>query len=206
MQVAGLILAGGQAHRLGGQDKALVKLGGRALISYAIANLERQCAPVLISAAGDPARFASLGAERVIADDLAGFQGPLAGILAGLDWLARETPGVSHMLSLPVDTPFAPHDLVARLALTLQQKVPAVAASRGRLHPAIALWPLALRHDLRALVVGQGLRAVNKILDAFGSTSAAWNDSAFDPFFNINSADDLAKAETLLSVISRQHD
>lgn len=212
MQVAGLVLAGGQARRLGGQDKALARLGNRALISYAIANLAQQCAPVLISAAGDPARFAGFGAARVIADDLTGFQGPLAGILAGLDWLAIEAPDVSHMLSLPVDTPFAPHDLVARLTRVGQPMIPAVAISEGRRHPAITLWPLALRDALRALVVGRGLRAVNAVLEALGSTSATWDDAAlkdeaaFDPFFNINSADDLAKAETLLGQMSRQHD
>ncbi len=204
MQVAGLVLAGGQARRLGGQDKALVRLGGKALVSYALAGLARSCTPVLISAAGDPARFAAFGAARVIADDLPGFQGPLAGILAGLDWLEREAPGVTHMLSLPVDTPFAPDDLAARLAVASKPDParPATAASNGALHPAITLWPLAVRDALRVMVVEEEMRAVSKVLQRLGSRSVAWDHLPHDPFFNINNPADLADAEALLRQMS----
>lgn len=200
MRIAGLILAGGQARRLGGRDKALVALNGKPLMAYAFATLTKQTAPVLISAAGDLARFGGLVPGVAIADDLPGFQGPLAGILAGLDFLARTVPDVSHMLSLPVDTPFAPGDMARRLQAAMALAgVPASAAYAGRLHPAVTLWPLATRQALRAMVEGDDIRAVTKALARLNGVSVAWDDLAYDPFFNINSAEDLARAEVILA-------
>ncbi len=201
MRSAGLILAGGQARRLGGRDKALVELGGKTLVAHVHARLARQTAPVLISAAGDLTRFANLAPAATLADDLPGFQGPLAGILAGLDWLARAAPAVTHMLSLPVDTPFAPEDLAQRLqgARVVGADVPASACHGGRLHPAVTLWPLALRHALRSMVEQENIRAVTKALLRLDGVSVAFDHLKDDPFFNINSPDDLARAQALLA-------
>ncbi|MBV1705698.1 MAG: molybdenum cofactor guanylyltransferase [Hyphomicrobiales bacterium] len=201
MTTAGLILAGGQGRRLGGRDKALVELGGKPLIAYVHACLARQTAPVLISAAGDPRRFAGFAAQAVLADDLPGFQGPLAGIVTGLDWLARSAPTVTHMLSLPVDTPFAPDDLASGLrgAMPAGIDVPVTAFCGGRLHPAVTLWPLGARGALRHMVEEEQIRAVTQALTRLGGVARAWDQSKDDPFFNINSADDLARAHMLLA-------
>ena len=111
---AGLVLAGGLARRMGGGDKVLRPLGGRAMLDHVLASLRPQVAACLLNANGDPARFGAWGLP-VAADGMPDFPGPLAGVLAGMDWVAEHRPDLPWLVSLPGDNPFAPPDLVARL-------------------------------------------------------------------------------------------
>lgn len=198
---AALFLAGGEARRLGGADKALIRVAERPLIAYAIERAGPQARDQLISANGDPSRFATFGLP-VVADEGPERSGPLAGLLAGLDWFARERPAVTHVLSLPADTPFPPSDLISRLAAALPTVAGiAVAASAGRNHHAVALWPVAIRTALRA-ALDDGERAVSRFAARFPLASVEWPVHPYDPFFNINTADDLAKAEAIALSLS----
>lgn len=183
---------------MGGVDKALLTLAGRPLIAHLIARLAPQCAPLAINANGDPARFGFTGLT-VLPDGMAGQQGPLAGILAGLDWAA--SIGATGMISAAVDTPFPPADLAQRLCHAAGASGVAVAASPDaqgalRLHPTFGLWPVALRHDLRAWL-GTGERKVMLWAKVQGAGVADFPPVPFDPFFNINTPDDLRAAERL---------
>ena len=188
-----IILAGGRATRLGGGDKCLLDLGGRPMLGGIIDRLVPQCGPLALNANGDPARFADFGLP-VLPDSLAGFPGPLAGILAGMDWAA--SLGARRVLSVAGDTPFFPRDLARRLAGAGQGIV--LAASRdagGRVqdHPTFGLWPTALRDDLRAFLT-RGERRVRGFARDHGAALAVWDAGPVDPFFNINTPEDLDRA------------
>jgi molybdopterin-guanine dinucleotide biosynthesis protein A len=195
----GLILNGGLARRMGGADKGLLALAGRPMLARVIERLRPQCAELAISANGDPARFAPFGLP-VVADDPPDFSGPLAGVLAGLDFCARRAPRMTHVATLPVDTPFAPQDFVAQLhaARRASGAAIAVAASGGRTHHVAALWPVALVADLRRALAGEGMRKVESFLARFSVAVVEWPCEPVDPFFNVNAAEDLARAEALV--------
>lgn len=178
-----------------GFDKTFAELGGRPLVARAIDRLRPQCADVAINANGDNSLFRSFGAP-VVADDLPDLPGPLAGILAGLDH-AREH-GFEALLSLPVDTPFAPLDLAARLSAARGKRPIGVAASAGRSHHAVALWSTALAPDMRR-ALQQGERGVGRFVACYDPAVVEWADAPIDPFFNINSPDDLVAAERAFS-------
>ncbi len=194
----GVILAGGQARRMGGGDKALLPLGTGTLLSHVIERLAPQVGALALNANGDPARFAAHGLP-VLADSIPGFAGPLAGVLAGLDWAAGQ--GASHVVSAAADTPFLPCDLVPRLQLAAERAgTPIALAASGepaRPHPTFGLWPVALRDDLRAALQG-GLRRILDWSERHGAAIAPFSSAGFDPFFNINRPEDLARAEQLL--------
>jgi molybdopterin-guanine dinucleotide biosynthesis protein A len=198
----GLILAGGLARRMGGGDKALLPLAGRPMLDHVIARLGGQCDGLLLNANGDAARFASFGLP-VVADTVPDFAGPLAGILAGLDWLAEHRPHMPWLLSVAGDTPFLPDDLARRLhAARAAAGTPlACAASAGRAHHAIGLWPVSLREDLRRSLAA-GERTIAAWTGRHGVATAEWPAEPFDPFFNINTPEDLAEAERLAAEIS----
>lgn len=193
----GLVLAGGQAQRLGGGDKGLRTVGGRPILARVLDRLA-PCAAVILSANGDPGRFAAFGLP-VVADLEQTFAGPLAGVLAGLDWAAAHRPDLAHMVSAPADCPFLPADLVARLheAARHTGRPLACAASGGRRHPVVTLWPVALRDSLRRAVIDEGLHKVGAFLDRHGVAAAAWPDAPIDPFLNVNTPDDLSVAERI---------
>ncbi|MEM9581448.1 MAG: molybdenum cofactor guanylyltransferase MobA [Pseudomonadota bacterium] len=200
-QPLGVILAGGQAIRMGGGDKGRLMLGGQSLLDHVQARLEPQVAGMALNANGDAARFADTGLP-VIADSIEGFAGPLAGVLAGLDWAAGK--GADAIVTAAADTPFLPCDLVPRLiqAADGMQHPLALAATpdtrRGRnRHPTFGLWPVALREELRA-ALQDGLRKVVLWTDQHGGREAMFEAAPFDPFFNINTPEDLARAEALL--------
>ncbi len=174
------------------------------MIAHAIERLRPQAAALAISANGDPARFAALGLP-VVADDPPGFFGPLAGILAGLDHCARAEPRLTHVVSLPGDTPFAPEDLVARLHAGRRAAGAdiAVAASGGRTHHVAALWPVALAGALRRALVEEGLRKVERFAQRYAVATVEWPAEPLDPFMNVNSPDDLARAEAVIAEASR---
>ncbi|TCZ65512.1 molybdenum cofactor guanylyltransferase MobA [Roseicella aquatilis] len=196
--VLAVILAGGLARRMGGGDKPLRSLAGQPLLEHVLERLRPQVAGIILNANGDPARFAAHGLP-VVPDSLPDFPGPLAGVLAGLDWAAAHRPEVTTLLSVPGDTPFLPPDLVARLrAARAAAGTPmACAASGGWPHPPIALWPVALRGALRAALLA-GERTIMRWTARFGCASAEWSTDPIDPFFNVNAPEDLAAAEALL--------
>ena len=195
----GLILDGGLARRMGGGDKGLVRLAGRPMLAYAIDALRPQCAALALSANGDPSRFEAFDL-CVVPDDPPDFAGPLAGVLAGLEHCRRGGVGLDFAASLAADAPFAPDDFVARLheARRASDAEIAVAASGGRVHHVAALWPVALAGELRRALVDDGLRKVESVLQRFRVAVVEWRDAPLDPFFNVNTPEDLARAEALL--------
>lgn len=198
-QPVGVILAGGLATRMGGGDKGLLALGGGTLLDQVIARLEPQVSRMALNANGDPERFAHLNMP-VIADSVEGFAGPLAGVLSGLDWAA--SVGAESIVTAAADTPFFPCDLVPRLQLAAEgMQHPLVLAAtpdpeRGKArHPTFGLWPVALRDDLRQ-ALQEGLRKVVMWTDRHGGRIAMFPDE--DAFFNVNTPDDLIRAEAML--------
>ncbi|MEO3432766.1 molybdenum cofactor guanylyltransferase MobA [Inquilinus sp. CAU 1745] len=198
--IVGILLAGGLSRRMGGGDKTLRTLGGRPILDHVIARAEPQVSALVLNANGDPARFTSYGLP-VASDSVEGFAGPLAGILAGLDWAAAHRPEATHVASFACDAPFFPRDLVDRLSATLTPETPlACAASDGRSHPVFALWPLTLRDDLSRALVEEGLRKVDLWTARHGLATVDFPVRDIDPFFNANRPDDLAEAERLLAM------
>lgn len=196
----GLLLAGGLARRMGGGDKPLASLSGRPILAHVMERLRNQCDGLVLNANGDPARYAAFGLP-VVADTVPDFAGPLAGVLAGLDWLAENRPDTAWLLSVAADTPFIPHDLVQRLqqARAAAGTPLACAASGGQAHHAIGLWPVALRHDLRrALEAGE--RKISRWTHGHGVAVAEWAAEPVDPFFNVNTPVDLREAERLAAL------
>lgn len=196
----GVILAGGRATRMGGGDKGLLPLGTRSILAHAIARLAPHVGGLALNANGDPARFAGLGLP-VLPDSVAGFPGPLAGVLAGLDWAAGE--GATHIVTVAADTPFFPCDLVPQLMLAAEAegKPIALAATpdpeRGiARHPTFGLWPVALRGDLRAALEA-GTRKVVAWTDRHGTALARFPVDRGDPFFNVNTPEDLERAREM---------
>jgi molybdopterin-guanine dinucleotide biosynthesis protein A len=197
--IAGVLLAGGQSRRMGGGDKALRLLGGETILARVIARLRPQVARLVLNANGDPARFAGFGLP-VVADSVEGFAGPLAGILAGLDWAAANAPGCELVLSAATDAPFLPADLAARLAAGMAAAGAdlACAASRGQPHPVIGLWPVRLREELRHALLAEGVRKVDVWTARYRLATVDFPAGEVDPFFNANRPEDLAAAEALL--------
>jgi len=198
--VAGVLLAGGQSRRMGGGDKCLRQLGGETILARVIARARPQVGALVLNANGDPARFAAYGLP-VVADSVAGFAGPLAGVLAGLDWAAEARPGCRWLASFACDAPFLPEDLVARLLAAAEAEGAdlACAASGGRAHPVFGLWPLALRHELRRAMVEEDVRKVDVWTGRYKLAVAAFESQPRDPFFNTNRPEDLAAAAAMLA-------
>lgn len=200
--IPGVILAGGLATRMGGGDKGLRAVGGQRLLDHVIARLSPQCAALAINANGAPERLAEFGLP-VLPDSLPDYPGPLAGVLAGLDWAAEQ--GFDAIVTAAADTPFFPRDLVARLVEAAGPEGLALAGSRdenGKLwrHPTFGLWPVALRDDLRDALQG-GLRKIVLWTDAHQAGLAEFPARPFDPFFNVNTPEDIAEAERLLEAL-----
>jgi molybdopterin-guanine dinucleotide biosynthesis protein A len=197
----GLVLAGGLARRMGGGDKAMIRIGGETILERALDRVAPQCAGMLINANGDPTRFARFGLP-VVADDVSGFAGPLAGILAGLDWLAANAPAIAWLASVPGDCPFLPRDLVARLhAARAAAGVPLACAKSGDWrHPVVGLWPVGLREDLRRALVDEGLRKIEAWTARHGVGLADWPAEPVDPFFNVNTPEDAVEAQRFAAV------
>jgi molybdenum cofactor guanylyltransferase len=194
----GLVLAGGLARRMGGGDKARIAIGGVTILQRVLACLAPQCTRIVINANGDPARFANTKLP-VVADSVPDFAGPLAGILAGLDWAARHVPDCEWLASAPGDCPFLPNDLVARLhAARIAAGAPLACARSGeRRHPVVGLWPLALREDLRRALVAEGLRKIEIWTARHRVAIADWPAEPVDPFFNVNTPEEAAQAQAL---------
>jgi molybdenum cofactor guanylyltransferase len=197
----GVLLAGGLARRMGGGDKPMRQIAGRTILERVIARLKPQCDGLILNANGDPARFSEFGLP-VIGDTVEGFPGPLAGILAALDWAAASRPGVQWVLSAAADCPFLPRDLVARLhvARIEQNAQLAVAASDGQSHPVIGLWNVGLRAELRHSLVVEDIRKIDRWTARYKLATVEWPVDELDPFFNANTMDDIAAAERLAAL------
>lgn len=198
--VLGVILAGGLARRMGGGDKGLRQLGGQPLLDRVIARLGPQVGALALNANGDPARFADYDLP-VLSDSVADYPGPLAGVLAGLDWAAEL--GADHIVTAAADTPFFPRDLVVRLWQARGASGLALAATTaldGKLlrQPTFGLWPVSLREDLRG-ALAEGLRKIVLWTDQHDAGVARFDLQPFDPFFNINTPDDIDLAETMMA-------
>jgi molybdenum cofactor guanylyltransferase len=196
--IPGVLLAGGLARRMGGGDKPMRQIAGRTILERVIARLTPQCDGLILNANGEPARFAAFGLP-VIPDGVADFPGPLAGILAGLDWVAANRPGVQWLLSAAADCPFLPRDLVSRLhqAREEQDAELAVAASDGQSHPVIGLWNVGLREKLRHALVVEDVRKIDRWTARYKLATVIWPTEPLDPFFNANTMDDIAEADRL---------
>jgi molybdenum cofactor guanylyltransferase len=194
----GLVLAGGLARRMGGGDKALIEIGGTTILDRVIARLKPAVAGLILNANGDLDRFARYGLP-IVPDSVPDFAGPLAGILAGLDWAAKHAPETAWIASVPGDCPFLPRDVVPRLhAARAAAGTPLACARSGDWrHPVVGLWPLALRDDLRRALLEEGLRKIEVWTARHGIAIAEWPATPVDPFFNVNTPDDAAAAERL---------
>jgi molybdopterin-guanine dinucleotide biosynthesis protein A len=191
VRIFGVILAGGAGRRMGGVDKATLRLAGRSLVSHAVDRLEPQVERLAISANGDPARLSALGLP-VLAD--AQSQGPLSGVLAALDWAAPF--GATAVVTAAVDTPFFPGDLVPRLIMASDPSGIALARSGGNDHPTFGLWPVTLRDDLRVFLASGVKASVRAFADARGAARADFPDDG--SFLNLNTPEDLSRAEALI--------
>ncbi|MGI9420467.1 MAG: molybdenum cofactor guanylyltransferase MobA [Geminicoccaceae bacterium] len=207
-QVVGVLLAGGQARRMGGGDKCLLPLAGQPLLDHVIGRLRPQVSALVLNANGDPARFASFDLP-VVADPIEGFAGPLAGVLAGMRWARANQPDARWVGTAATDTPFFPRDLIARLIAATDGAYPAIAlaVSDGRRHPVFGLWPTALADDLEQ-ALESGTRKVLDWTDRHTTVSAEFplldaGAETLDPFYNVNRPADLAEADELLAAVQR---
>ena len=199
--VAGVLLAGGRARRMGGGDKCLRVLGGETLLARAIARLAPQVGPLVLNANGDPARFNEYGLP-VVADVIEGFAGPLAGILTGLQWASEYAPDCPWVVSAPTDAPFLPVDLVARLMRAVDEIGAdlACAMSQSRSHPVVGLWPVRLAGELREAMIGEDIRKIDVWTARYRLATVEFSGDPVDPFFNANRPEDIEEAERLLAV------
>ena len=202
MKIAGVILAGGLARRMGGGDKALLELAGQTLLARVISRLMPQVDAIVLNANGDPARFAEFGLP-VVADTVEGFAGPLAGILTGMRWAAAR--GYTHVVSAAGDTPFFPDDLVARLVQAVQSSSQPIALAatndpaRGLSeHPTFGLWPVALADNLEESLKVGNMRKIIVWTSRHGCARAVFDEGAEFPFFNVNTPEDIVEAERIL--------
>jgi molybdopterin-guanine dinucleotide biosynthesis protein A len=200
--VVGVLLAGGQARRMGGGDKCLRPLGGRTILEHVIERVRPQVAALVLNANGDPARFAHIGLP-VAPDVIGGFAGPLAGVLTGMEWARTHRPDCPWIATIATDTPFFPTDLVGRLLGAVEREGTdlACAASGGRAHPVFGLWPVRLADDLRAAMTDHGMRKVDVWTARHRLAEVPFPADEIDPFFNTNRPEDLAEAERLLRAL-----
>ena len=194
--VVGVVLAGGRSSRMGGGDKALKPLGTTTLLGHVLARFRPQVAAVVLNANGDAARFAAYGLP-VVPDSVPDFAGPLAGVLAGMDWARANRPGARWIVTTAADAPFVPADLVARFLAARGDARLAVAASGGRTHPVVGLWPVDLADALRRALIQEGMRKIDRWTARYPIATVDFPIDRVDPFFNINTPEELAEAERL---------
>ncbi len=199
-QLIGVVVAGGLSRRLGGGDKFLRRLNGKRVLEHVLDRVRPQVGTLVLNANGDPARLAEF-ALPVVPDTVPGHAGPLAGVLAGMDWAGAHRPAIPLLLTVAADTPFLPLDLAVRLRAGLESEGAeiACASSGGRLHPLFGLWPVALAGALRQALLGEGVRRVRDWLARRRTAVVAFAAEPIDPFFNLNRPEDLAVAERLVA-------
>jgi molybdenum cofactor guanylyltransferase len=202
--VAGLLLAGGLSRRMGVGDKSLLVVEGESLLARVVERARPQVGTLLLNANGDPQRFSAFGLP-VIADSVGGFAGPLAGVLTGLEWVRDNLPGVEWMASFATDTPFFPTDLVARLAAAVTSEGADIgcAMSDGNAHPVFALWPVRLAGALRHALVDEDLHKIYAWTARYRVAVVTWPGGESDPFFNVNTPEQLERLRARLQRADR---
>jgi molybdenum cofactor guanylyltransferase len=198
--VIGVILAGGLSRRMGGGDKGLRLLGGKSILRHVVERVVPQVGRVIVNANGDPGRFADLGLP-VVPDSLPDFPGPLAGVLAGMEWARANAPDATHVATVAGDSPFVPRDLVARMAAELPKAQLVSVRSAGQDYPIIGLWPVALAGELRKAMVEEAMRKVDRWTQRYRLAVVEFAADRVDPFFNANAPEDLDEAERLLKLV-----
>lgn len=200
--VVGVLLAGGLSRRMGGDDKMLRRIGSRTILERVIDRLTPQVDTLVLNANGDPARFSRYGLP-IAADTVEGYAGPLAGVLAGMEWAAARAAGTPWIVTVPTDAPFLPGDLVERMLTAVKRNGAemACAASGGRAHPVCGLWPVALSEELRRSMVEEEIRKVDRWTARYRLVQVDWPADPVDPFFNANTPADLAEAERMLAAV-----
>lgn len=205
--IVGLVLAGGQSRRMGGDEKSLLDLEGQPIIARVCDKLRLQVDRIAVNANGEPERLAFLGVP-VIADRIAGFAGPLAGLHAGMQWIRDHDPERTHLLTVPADTPFFPDDLLARFQDchieegSKNEASVRLARSNGHRHPVVGLWPVALLDELDAFLRQNDSRKVMAFVSQYRHVEVDFpllegSGGRQDPFFNINTPQDLESARAM---------
>jgi len=199
-KIVGVLLAGGLARRMGGGDKCLKVLGGKTLLDHAVARASKQVDTLILNANGDGARFADAGLP-VVADVIEGFAGPLAGVLTGMEWAKQHEPEADFIVTFATDAPFFPLDMTAQFlqAVTAGRADMACASSNGRTHPVFAIWPVRLAGDLRHAMLDEDMRKIDRWTGRYNIQHVDFSTDPFDPFFNVNTPEDLAEAESVMS-------
>lgn len=197
--IVGVLLAGGQSRRMGGGDKCLRKIGDVTILARIIGRVQGQVSQLVINANGNPQRFAEFGLP-VVGDVIPDFAGPLAGILSGMEWAAKHAPDCPWIASIPTDAPFLPRDLITRFVEAIDREGSdlACAASAGRVHPVIGLWPVVMRSDLRHALVDKDVRKIDAFTANYRVAEVTFDTDPVDPFFNTNRPEDLEEAEQLI--------
>lgn len=201
LPICAILLAGGQSRRMGGGDKCLMQIAGKTVLQRVIDRIGPQVSALALNANGDPARFDAY-ALPIVPDSIGGFAGPLAGVLTGMQW-ASEQPGMTHVLTVPTDAPFLPHDLVSRLwdPICTGKADMTCAESDGRRHPVVGLWPVALQEKLRTAMVDDDIRKVDRWTARYKLQAEEFGVEPLDPFFNMNRQEDATKAEELAQLV-----
>lgn len=199
--IVGVVLAGGLSRRMDGREKSFVSVAGKPMLRHVLDRFTPQVEKVIINANGDVGRFAEYD-YPVVADPIPDYAGPLAGILAALDWAAAHHPDSQFVVSVAADAPFLPSNLVQQFLRVVADLGPELlcAASYGRTHPVVGLWPVHLRDELRRAVVDKGIRKVDVWTMRYRLAYVEFNNDIGDPFFNVNRPDDLLEAERLLAM------
>lgn len=197
-QITCVVLAGGLARRLGNIDKAFVQLNKQPLLDHVLNRIATQADSIIINANGDPARFSEWQLP-VVGDTISGFPGPLAGVLSAMEWTRDNVPNSKWIASIPVDTPFAPRDLIKKMAteLAIQNAEIACAKSGDRAHPVVGLWPVSLAGDLRHAITQEDIRKVDRWTAKYKLIHTNFSTDPIDPFFNINHPEDITTAEKI---------
>ncbi len=201
--IVGVLLAGGQARRMGGGDKCLRLLANKPILAHAIERVRPQVKTMVLNANGDPDRFASFDLP-VAADVVEGFAGPLAGVLTGMEWAKIHHPDCPWIMTVATDTPFLPVDLAARLVEAVAQEKADLACARsaGRAHPVFGLWPVDQADALRHAMIDDDIRKVDRFTDRYRLAQVDFPTDPQDPFFNTNRPEDLIEAERMLVMTS----
>ena len=198
-EIAGVLLAGGQSRRFGDGDKCLQELDGQSLLERTALNAAPQVGTLMLNINGDPDRFPDLGLP-IISDNIPGHAGPLAGVLSAMECVVNHAPQARWIATFATDTPFLPPNWVARVraAITREGADMGTVSSNGRMHPVIGVWPTDMRYELRTAMVEQDLRKVDEWTGRFKVATVDFDVDEIDPFFNINTTEDLSQAASLI--------
>ena len=200
-EIAGVLLAGGRSRRFGDGDgdKCLQELDGKTLLERAALNAAPQVGSLMLNINGDPERFPDMNLP-IISDNIPGHAGPLAGVLSAMECVVNHAPQARWIATFATDTPFLPPNWVARVRaqITREDADMGTVSSNGRMHPVFGVWPVEMRYELRKAMLDHGLRKVDEWTGRFKVATVDFDTDVKDPFFNINTAEDLSQAASLI--------